>query len=168
MSATKIEASVASAQQRYYKALGFEDDNTRGLKVVLARAAFMNVLLRNHTTVAVGAFFGMDHSTVCYHRRHHDTRIHWDDYGHYYNEALNAISWSSEQPRDFITEPTGLQLAAETIGRMKGPIVSIEFILECLKSHGEREKEIILSFGQRFAPLKEVQSKFAETFNETF
>jgi len=168
MKPAKVNQIVHEAYKYYYDSLGFEDKHTRDRSVVYARAAFMNIMLRTHTTLAVGKFFQLDHSTVCYHHKQHKVRKDWDDYRQYYGKALIAFAHVGTNPQDYIAKATGLQCAIEKLGRIQGQVVSVEFVTETLIGMLEQERKIILSFGERFAPSVAVRECYTETFKETF
>ena len=164
----KVREDVKVAHDLYHENLNFNDDNSRKNKVVFARAAFMNVMLRKYTTTAVGEFYGLDHSTVCYHQKHHLLRTNWDDYMYYFDEAEAAFKYVSHPDRNPNRGHTAIQLALQQINAFKGPVVSLEAVQGLLLLLLEKEQKLIMSFGDQFASNTRVQRRYIETFKETF
>lgn len=76
---------------------------SRRFEIVLTKACIINILSRYYgmTTVLIGSFVGMHHSTVIHHLRKHSDRYRMeDDYQELYDELTKFTSLIENSPID--------------------------------------------------------------------
>ena len=76
----------------YFKELGISYKRTRARRVVLPMAAMMNAMQHKMGPTDIGRIFNVNHSTVLYHHKQHESKMIYQDYRSLFQVAVEKIN----------------------------------------------------------------------------
>lgn len=136
--------------QMFFKDVNFVNDGSRKRHIVLTKTAAANSLFKMLGPVQIGKLLNVNHATVLYYFKTHESRLFYSDYRFLYEKAMHANNVCSEKYK------YGDLTSAETLkSKLQGVISELDLsnpnaIHEVLDYVGEYEKELVVNFASMF------------------
>lgn len=149
----------------FFQDINFVNDGSRRREVVLPKIAVANCLFKILGPTEIGRLLNVDHSTVLYYFRTHQSRLFYSDYKSLYEKAAHSYDFCSKKYK------YGELTHAQTLkSKLQDMISEIDFsnpdaIHRMLDEVGDYEKELLINFASMFTSKRIAERNYEVIFS---
>lgn len=150
--------------EMFFKDVEFINDGSRKREVVLPKIAVANCLFKILGPTDIGRLLKVDHSTVLYYFRTHESRLLYSDYKSLYERAMHAYEFCTKKYK--YGDLTNMTTLKEKLSSVVADIdiYDSDAIHKLLDLVGSYEKELVVNFASMFTSKKIAERNYEVIF----